>query len=169
MTSDQIRIGVIALSRFLEDPRVRRQCDVLQSNGFQVFAIGEDDDRDERVGWIIVQAARSSVRSVEFVKRTFRQKLFLLTNDEGRGLLLIKVRQLLSRAVAGLLGETLRKFSRRVILVARAQRCRIEPQYAQRIFWSWNDKINHLYEKAKPLRCDIWLANDWTARILMPG
>ena len=114
MHSQPIRIGVIALSRFLEDPRVRRQCDALQGNGFQVFAIGEDDEGDERVDWVVVK--RSSVRSSEgMVRRTIRQKLFLLTKNEGRRLLLSKVEGATRVAVVGILGEARSKFIQRAI------------------------------------------------------
>jgi glycosyltransferase involved in cell wall biosynthesis len=137
VTPDSIRIGVIALSRFLDDPRVRRQCDVLQNNGFEVFAIGEDDMRSERVNWTMVQRTSHSLAKVQ------------------------SVRQSLESALQAILRRWLPKFLRRSIFVARAQWCRVQPQYALKVFWSWKSDITDLYEKAKSLQCDIWLANDW--------
>ena len=64
-------------------------------------------------------------------------------------------------AATRLLGRSPLRLVQRIIITARAQRCRFQPSHADKIFWSWNSKINELYEKARPLRCDIWLANDW--------
>ena len=139
MPQTQIRIGVIALSRFLDDPRVRRQCEVLQSSGFQVFAVGEDDERSEPVSWTVAELPSHNVAEAKSITTNFKIKVVLQT----------------------ILGKSGRQFFRRSILVARAQRCRVQPRYAERLFWSWKSNISNLYQKAKLLRCDIWLANDW--------
>jgi glycosyltransferase involved in cell wall biosynthesis len=136
VTPAPIRIGVIALSRVLDDPRVRRQCEVLQNNGFQVFAIGEDDERSERVNWTVAKRPSHPAEVRPVYSR-------------------------LKSALQAFLGRSLQQFLRRSIWVARVQWCRLQPQYAGKVFWSWKSTIDNLYEKAKPLRCDIWLANDW--------
>lgn len=158
VTPEPIRIGIIALSQFLDDPRVRRQCDVLQDNGFQVFAIGEDDKRSEEVSWTVVLRSSQSTVEAQSVRTILRDNMspgvWVVGQSVYRGL---KV------ALRAVLGRSLRQFLRRSILVARAQWCRVQPQFAEKIFWSWKSSINDLYLKAKPLRCDIWLANDWIA------
>ena len=147
-----IRVGVIALSRILDDPRVRRQCETLCANGYEVFAIGQDDVRQEGVPWTIVRKPQSNLdmshgkgKGDSFVERWRRR-----FNKNARELAKI----FLSLPVAVL---------RRLILIARAQRCRFQPHYAQEVFWSWGGDLSDLYERAKHLKCDVWLANDWTA------
>jgi glycosyltransferase involved in cell wall biosynthesis len=136
-----VRIGVIALSRIVDDPRVRRQCEVLQEAGFDVFAIGEEDERHEQVVW---KVATSSQRELsDFAKSTKRAKQI--------------VRTVLEKVVGRSLGRAIWRSA----WAMRVQLCRLQPKYAQRIFWSWKVEINQLYEKAKPLQCDIWIANDW--------
>jgi hypothetical protein len=155
----QIRVGVIALSRFLDDPRVRRQCEVLQKSGFQVFAIGEEDDRSESVSWTVVRPITSEMAEADVaqsVRATSKEDTFPIARNFSR----MFYRRFLE-VLPVILGESLTKLLRRSILVARAQWCRVQPQYAQKLFWSWKSSITHLYKKAKPLRCDIWLANDW--------
>jgi hypothetical protein len=152
------RIGVIALSRILDDPRVRRQCEILCANGYEVFAIGQDDVRQEAVPWTIVRKPQSDSdmsKGGSFVERWRRR-----FNQNPRELAKI----FLSLPVAVLLRiKPIARVLHRLILVARAQRCRFQPHYAQEVFWSWRGDLSDLYEKAKHLKCDVWLANDWTA------
>jgi hypothetical protein len=156
-----IKIGVIALSRFLEDPRVRRQCEMLQSHGFQVFAIGQDDVQQEAVSWTIAaRAARLGRATCKSANASLGWGGCWFLHDSLRNL----ARRFLSQPLAAKFGiVSIARAVNRLVLVARAQRCRIQPNYAQRIFWSWRADLQDLYEKAKHLRCDIWLANDWTA------
>lgn len=149
MTSDAINIGIIALSRFLDDPRVRRQCELLQANGFRVFAIGEDEEGSESVSWTVVRRV-PAVEAAQHEGAHLGWDMALVGRKVVAGL-----KSVLDRT------PVLRKFLVRSILVARAQLCRLQPQYAKRLFWSWKSTINDLYEKGKPLQCDIWLANDW--------
>lgn len=153
-TSAPLRIGIIALSRFLDDPRVRRQCDVLQDSGFQVFAIGEDDERVEPVTWTVMR------RSHQAPKVAGASGLSDANSNLMTGLSSF-ISRLAKRPIRALRGTPLLRFIRRVLLAVQAQRCRLQPQYAQKIYWIWNEKFNDLFEKAKPLHCDIWLANDW--------
>lgn len=143
-TSEPIRIGVIALSRFLDDPRVRRQCEVLQDNGFEVFAIGEEDTRIERVSWTVVRQSSGGPSGAGAVEST----------QTG-------VAEQIRKALKNNLPFAVKLLVRRVLIVARAQYCRVNPQYARKVFWSWNKRFDELYDRAKPLSCDIWLANDW--------
>ena len=59
------RIGVIALSRILDGPRIRRQCEILCAYGYEVFAIGQDDVRQEAVPWTIVRKAQSNLEMLQ--------------------------------------------------------------------------------------------------------
>ncbi|MHC2252465.1 glycosyltransferase involved in cell wall biosynthesis [Bradyrhizobium embrapense] len=178
-------IGVIALSRFLDDPRVRRQCDLLHANGFKVFAIGEDDERNHSLGWTVVRRPESEISatvgspnpvSVEVktnglvrakakypVAWSLLRAAWRFSKRAAAGIARVTAQ---SRAKAGLvatrlLGRTPARFAQRLVITARAQRCKFQPDYADRIFWSWNSKLTDLYDKARPLKCDIWLANDW--------
>ncbi|MCC8952069.1 hypothetical protein H8B02_00965 [Bradyrhizobium sp. Pear77] len=190
------RIGVIALSRFLDDPRVRRQCDLLHSNGFKVFAIGEDDERNHSLGWTVVRCAESEVGAcvgssnpVSVEVKTNPVSAEMKTNSSVRARVkakypvawsLLRTAWRSSKRVAAgvvrvtaqqkakanllatrLLGRSPARFAQRLVITARAQRCKFQPSYADQIFWSWNSKLNDLYAKARPLKCDIWLANDW--------
>jgi len=156
VTSESIRIGVIALSRVLDDPRVRRQCEALQNNGFQVFAIGEDDERSERVNWTVAQRPSHTAAEAQSLRTILKNSASPAVWSVGQSIF-----RGLKASLKAILGKSLRQLLRRLILVARAQRCRVQPQYAERLFWSWKSNIDNLYQKAKPLRCDIWLANDW--------
>ena len=159
------RIGVIALSRFLDDPRVRRQCEILCANGYQVFAIGQDDVRQETVPWTVVQKQQSNLDTSQgsgqrAKDRSFAERWRRRFNKPLRE----QVRILLTLPVAILMRiKPIAKTLTRLILVVRAQRCWLQPHYAQDIFWSWGGDLNDLYEKARHLKCDVWLANDWTA------
>jgi hypothetical protein len=138
--SEPIKIGIIALSRILDDPRVRRQCETLQDNGFQVFAVGQDDGRTARVSWTVMVNRREKALSerMDATSRKLAQGNWL-----GRKF---------PRWVENKVCKALLQFLRRSVLAARAQWCRIQPEYAQTIFWSWNNSFNDLYEKAKPLK-----------------
>jgi glycosyltransferase involved in cell wall biosynthesis len=142
------RIGVIAVSRFLEDPRVKRQCEVLCANGFEVFAIGQDDVLQENVPWTILRSL-DGIENGEANKTT-------LTDSAKRWLRSSPLFTLLKiKWAADLIYQ--------IFNIMRAQRCRFQPQYAEKIYWSPKAKINALYDKAKHVRCDVWLANDWTS------
>jgi hypothetical protein len=164
VTSVPIRIGIIALSRFLDDPRVRRQCGVLQESGFQVFAVGQDDVRHEVVSWTVVKKQRSDL-DISHVDEKIKSHLFL---ERWRRRSNKPPRELASLLIASLRTNALRikPIARPFywpILVLQAQRCRLQPGYAEKLFWSWKGELGDLYEKAKHLKCDMWLANDWTA------
>jgi len=179
LASNKIKIGVIALSRFLDDPRVRRQCELLQANGFDVYAIGEDDERKEDVSWTVVSkfapgmvgptslAISSHVESGQNRKapasfRAWLKKMpsvwcWLTAGRRG-----VKRMMAATDSVATkILGRSPARFAHRLLITARAQLCRLQPAHADKIFWSWNSEINDLYDKARTLKCDIWLANDW--------
>ena len=150
MHSSSPRIGIISLSRILNDPRVRRQCEALQASGFRVFSIGEDEEDDETTSWTIVRQPEEksedetskghSLRAI--LKRTVPPHI---------------LKRLAVALGAGFIWKTLRRLN----LVIRAQLCRLSPHYAHSLFWAWNSKINDLYRKGKSLHCDAWLANDW--------
>jgi hypothetical protein len=166
------RIGVIALSRILDDPRVRRQCEILCANGYEVFAIGQDDVRQEAVPWTIVRKPKSNLEKLQsdldrshgkggnskgesFVER-WRRRFKKNPRELAKIFLSLPVAVMLrTKPIARALN--------RLIPVARAQRCRFQPYYAQEVFWSWGGDLSDLYERAKHLKCDVWLANDWTA------
>ena len=159
------RVGVIALSRILDDPRVRRQCEILCASGYEVFAIGQDDVRQEVVPWTVVGKSRSGLvishrneskyKNLSFVAR-WRRRFNKPPRELARILLSLPLAVALRiKPIAGVLYG--------VILVVRAQRCRLQPRYALEVFWSWRGDLSDLYEKAKHLKCDVWLANDWTA------
>jgi hypothetical protein len=159
-----ICVGVIALSRFLDDPRVRRQCEILHAAGYEVFAIGQDDVRQEVAPWTVVRKQQSDLdfsrdsdksKSASFVERLRRP-----FNKPPRELAKIFLSLPL---VAALRIKPVARILYRLILAARAQRCRFQPHYAQEVFWSRRGDLSDLYEKAKHLKCDVWLANDWTA------
>jgi glycosyltransferase involved in cell wall biosynthesis len=163
-TADRtIRVGVIALSRFLDDPRVKRQCEVLSGDGYEVFAIGQDDLRQEVVPWTVVHRERSDMDVGQGNRGRFRSASFAerwRLNEPPRKL----VRLFFSLPVVVLLRiKPIARVLQRLILVAQAQRCRLQPRYAIEVFWSWRGDYIDLYEKAKHLKCDVWLANDWTA------
>jgi glycosyltransferase involved in cell wall biosynthesis len=151
-----IRIGVVSLSRIIDDPRVRRQCEVLQANGFEVLAIGQHDELYDDVSWTVVQRSpEKSIRdsqNAEQAKQIFRATLKRIARS------LFRLTKNILKRIAG---DSLWRFVWLSASVIRGQRCRLQPQYAERVFWSWNSGIHDLYEKAKSLQCDIWLANDW--------
>ncbi len=188
------KIGVIALSQFLDDPRVRRQCDLLHANGFEVFAIGEEDGRSVQLGWTVVQrlpsetpAAAATIAAQDdrrvagrisdpvppfavpgllpSLKKNYPMVWSVLRSGK-RSLLRMKRGAKLfggtaNSAATRFLGRSPARFAQRLVITARAQRCRLQPSYADKIFWTWNSKLNDLYNKARPLKCDIWIANDW--------
>ena len=135
---------------------MRRQCEALQTGGFEVFAIGEDEERRDDVSWTVVQRSqKESLRpahNTEQAKQTFRASPKRIVRPLFR---------VAKKIVKTITGELVWRFIWQSVSVFRGQRCRLQPQYAERVFWSWNSGIHDLYEKAKPLRCDIWLANDW--------
>ena len=151
-----IRIGVVSLSRIIDDPRVRRQCEVLQANGFEVFAIGQDDELYDDVSWTVVR--RSREKSIRDSRNAERAKQIFRATPKRIARSLFRLTKNILKRIAG---DSVWRFVWLLVSVIRGQRCRLQPQYAERIFWSRNSETRDLYEKAKSLQCDIWLANDW--------
>jgi hypothetical protein len=140
-----IKIAIISLSRILDDPRVRRQCELLQANGFEVFAIGEDDVRTERVSWTVVQHP-TQVSAVDGKAIPSATK-----GDDACGSAAARFAKRLDALVKRLLGRSAVRFAYRLVIAAGAQLCRLQPSFADTIFWFWIRKADALYEKAKPL------------------
>ena len=45
----------------------------------------------------------------------------------------------------------------------RVVRTATDPTYAEKLYWSLNDKFQRMYDLARGQDVDLWLANDWTS------
>jgi glycosyltransferase involved in cell wall biosynthesis len=117
-------IGLLSLSAIPDDPRVRRQGDLLHAAGYDVVAVGLPGHHSPEPDWTCLAIEAS--------------------DDTGAA-------------------RPIRKAIYRAGRVAGLFRVAVEPDYANRVYWSLNGHFRALYELARTRRPAIWLANDWNA------
>ena len=136
------RVGILCLSAIPDDPRVRRQGDVLSASGWDVTAIGLPGARSPAPDWTCISvgvlnrqsngsdsSAAPRAQSTSFARRAFR----------------FCMRQLYR--------------AKRVVSIVRSL---VQPSYAASTFWGLNVHFPLILAEARKHKVDLWLANDWT-------
>ena len=132
------RICILALSAIADDPRVRRQGDAFARRGWDVVGVGLPGAGSAAPDWPVL----------------FRQSANEAAQDAGRRAPRRRGRAVLHRALG---------VRYRLVYAARLQWVRLRPGIADRIYWSFSQNIRDLYELARTVEADVWLANDWNA------
>jgi len=183
------RICIIALSAIADDPRVRRQAEAFHNAGWNVVAVGLPGARSAAPEWLILTRetrraptaagcdlalgtspaapepspcaplragikAWLSPQSLSALDRR-TERYGGLARDILRPLvrLAYRLRRILAYPV---------RLVRRVIIGVRLLATRVRPAIAQEIYWSFSENIRQIYDCARRVDAEVWLANDWT-------
>ena len=174
------RIGILSCSVIPDDPRVRRQGDLLHEAGWSVVAIGLPGARSPAPAWRCLAiepepppapAAAPSDREVSsglrvaahraVSRRTVGAQLGVLRQAARLALLhpavTSRMAKTLARRVTGSAGVRLRD------PLVRLLRLKTDRAFVDQLYWGLNSKFQALCELGRAERVDLWLANDWTA------
>jgi len=117
---------------------VRRQGDLFRERGWDVVAVGLPGALSPAPGWPCLSiGARASSAVTE--------------GDNG------------GNQGAADAGGTLSRAWRRLRRARDVASVYLTPKRAVAAYWALNDRFEQIYYLASGQRCDIWLANDWTA------
>jgi glycosyltransferase involved in cell wall biosynthesis len=177
------RIGIISLSVIPDDPRVRKQGDLLANAGWEVVGIGLPGHRSYLPAWRCVAVDENSAVAADAeadyrlraaaLLTALRDALYgktaprlaaCLKVAEQAVLLTIKdpVAALwIARVAAARLSRS-RAWLRAARLL-RAASGTMTPASADHLYWTLNNRFQQLYWAARNERVDLWLANDWTS------
>ena len=181
-TGLKVRIGILSLSVIPDDPRVRRQGDLLARAGWDVVAVGLSGHRSQPPAWRCLEIADDSAGGppMEQAAHLQRATAFLtalrqathaptaprLTTwlDVCRQAAWLAITDPAAALTAGC--STAMRLARiaswvRAGRVLRFADGRITAGHVERVYWSLNDAYQRLYQTARDERVDLWLANDW--------
>ena len=182
------RIGILCLSAIPDDPRVRRQGDLMTEAGWDVVAIGLPGHRSSDPAWtcfaidtaprmLTEAAAKASnthdVSDADPSENSGATQTNQITEPQSK-----TPRQLLTERLAQRLNGygvpalvqpyllsvivTLMPAMRRGYSIWRLLRVNLQPSYAAASFWRVREDFNKIYELGRRHEVDLWLANDWT-------
>jgi hypothetical protein len=143
-------IGLLSNSVIVDDPRIRRQGDAFALAGWQVWAIGLPGGRSGATDWPILdgsQAASDTAPSAGSIP--------LSGFDRAQRLWKRALPHALHPVARPLLG-----LAWRGVAASRSLRARSSLENALALYWK-NRQFVQIYERARSIRPDIWLANDW--------
>jgi len=150
------RVGILSLSVIADDPRVRKQGDLLADSGWEVVGIGLPGHRSHLPVWryVTIDEGATATRNNKSSDQFQDSSSF---NAPGKAIaaLLWMARAVAVRLLRG-------RMWKRAMVVLRLVRFAIAPGYSERLYWTMNDKFQKLHELARSERVDLWLANDWT-------
>jgi glycosyltransferase involved in cell wall biosynthesis len=132
------RIGIVCLSAIPDDPRVRRQGDLLTQMGWDVVAIGLPGAKSAPPEWVFIPVIDHA-----------NQKDNREHNDKNRNS---------SMGVIGVAKKQLRRVRRAFDIMFIA----LNKSYAKSVYWRLNRNFKQIYLVASQHKVDIWLANDWS-------
>jgi glycosyltransferase involved in cell wall biosynthesis len=150
------RVGILSFSVIADDPRVRKQGDLLADAGWEVVGVGLPGHRSHLPTWRYLTTDDRAATAAHNNK----------TRDQEE----TPSFNALSKAIATMLGMARaaavrllqRRMLKRAIGALRLVRFAITPGYSERLYWTMNDKFRSLYDLARGENVDLWLANDWT-------
>jgi glycosyltransferase involved in cell wall biosynthesis len=174
---DRRRICLLALSRIVDDPRVRRQGDLFHAHGWEVSAAGMPGGSSLPPAWRILGRAigaadlaadrrgglpRPAAGSCDPAGNGSRDGVVRAALSARRPVPWRRV--LRSRKLAAAISQY-RRIRRALKYRARMIQARFQVDIAEQILWNDLAISHHLrsiYEAAAGANADIWLANDWT-------
>lgn len=148
-------IGLLCISAIADDPRVRRQGDLLKAAGYEVIAVGLPGARSPPPGWPCLSVGETEGRTAEISTAGATSKALTLSapavNAAAR-------RRLMRGAARRVLLPTLARIRRvaDLALVAMNRRQTLD------VFWRLNSCFGEVCALADGQKVDLWLANDWT-------
>ena len=143
------RLGVVVMSAIADDPRVRRQGDLFAAAGWSVKGFGLPGARSAPPDWPIYDPDMEPSVDLAAEGRQGGAPPFALREPTPA-----PVKRTLQYRRWGI-GRLLR------VAAKIAIRFRIGGWEAE--YWRLNPAFGAVYRIARPHRCDVWLANDWTA------
>lgn len=143
-------IGLLAFSRIVDDPRVRRQGDLFHRAGWTVWGIGIPGGLSANPEWQVLGNEN----------RTPSETWQPLSGAVGpaKGLAGIWRHHVPSPLKKTL--SPLATFLRRLGILRRYWKGKASLEAALQTYWSF-PHFQALYEDARKLKPDLWLANDW--------
>ncbi len=144
------RLGVVVMSAIADDPRVRRQGDLFAAAGWSVKGFGLPGARSAPPDWLIYDSSMEPA------------PVDPPTEPRQGGALLFAPRETTHSPLKRSIQYGRWGISRLLRLVAKiAIRFHIGDWEAE--YWRLNTAFGDVYRIARAHRCDVWLANDWTA------
>lgn len=146
------RVGILCFSAIPDDPRVRRQGDIFDAQGWSVTAIGLPGARSALPGWNFIAVGEAPAANAPPASPAPAASAPAGNYDVSPG----KARHLRRIAKFGV-----HQFyrARRVLDIVRGY---FQPSHAARTYWKLNLWFKRIYDEAKRHEVDIWIANDWT-------
>jgi glycosyltransferase involved in cell wall biosynthesis len=186
------RIGIISVSIIPDDPRVRKQGELLMRAGWEVVTLGLPGHRSPTPEWrslFIVEhipepppppaapmpADTDNSSAIQPQPGTgvapeataglrARARMGWRTVARKAGARVVRApRLLLSAATSAAQRFPRPKFDAHTKRTLRIVLRAITPAYAEEIYWTLNSKFTLLLELGRKERVDLWLANDWTS------
>jgi glycosyltransferase involved in cell wall biosynthesis len=169
------RIGIISLSIIPDDPRVRKQGDLLANAGWEVVAIGLPGHRSYLPAWRCVAVDEDLAIAADPDYRLRASALLLALRDAMNGQAASRLGA--CRKVAAHAALLTIKDPAAALWIARLAAARLfrslawllaatgtmTPAAAEHMYWTVNVRFRQLYSTARRERVDLWLANDWTS------
>lgn len=171
-------IGILCLSAIPDDPRVRRQGDLMTEAGWDVVAIGLPGHRSSDPAWTCLAVGASAATtgspvadSGHVAAETSEAARTAPVNVPPGAAVSIEAltRALKRRAGSFLIGAAVARrtilgsaLARRTIIASRAARMNVQPSYASAAYWTANHLFGEIHKLASAQQVDLWLANDWT-------
>lgn len=173
------RVGLVSLSVIADDPRVRRQGDLLASYGWDILGVGLSGQRSQSPSWQCLSVAPNATHAAAGIEADYRGRASTL---------LTAMRELLQAPHVCVLGRVLREgillttrdpavagWAARTVLTRVVQLAgwfhaglalrfageAITPAQEERAFWAIDRTFRQLYEAARSEPVDLWIANDW--------
>jgi hypothetical protein len=159
-------IGLLVYNHIVDDPRVRRQGDTFHAAGWKVYGVGIPGGRSDLPAWSVLDDGPP----LPELMRTLGPEAIELPVSRLRHLWRANAPGTLKRAIgrvrphANLLWHRARYFGRRygarAIVASKFVGARVSFEEALRTYWQIKP-YEALYERARQVRPDIWIANDW--------
>ncbi|MFL5269736.1 MAG: glycosyltransferase [Stellaceae bacterium] len=173
-------ICVLALSPIADDPRVRRQAEAFHRAGWNVIAVGLPGARSAEPEWRVLTRDDLPAPSVVDAPADSSAAMLPGSAPSGRHAPLREMYGLKDRLPCGLRRlltfpirltrnalvycyyRTRQLLNGRIRYALRLLGVRVRPVFAQDIYWSFSENIQHIYSVARQEAAAVWLANDWT-------
>jgi glycosyltransferase involved in cell wall biosynthesis len=146
------RIGLLCFSAIPDDPRVRRQGDLLHDAGYEVVAVGLPGARSPAPRWKSVfindpcdHSPLEAANAAQFERKRKKYNF--------------------SKKMISSIKRVISVFQRAEYRLRRSgdlARVLVDSAHALNVYWKLNNRFTSLYDLASKQDVDLWIANDWT-------
>jgi glycosyltransferase involved in cell wall biosynthesis len=150
------RIGLLCFSAIPDDPRVRRQGDLLHNSGYDVIAIGLSGAKSPVPEWRCLSA--DDLLSTQDADNATQNQGGL---SAPRNSFYNRFCRFLISSLANFKSALIHA-AYRIIRISDLVRVHFQPSHALKVYWRLNDKFFKIYNLAKAQNVDLWVVNDWT-------